>query len=189
MIAFSAIDNNILAQTLIGLSTFGFVIVLGLVTVLPVLYESVVKMSDLVSFPYKFMSKFSESKNVSFLLAISMCFVLVGILGLAYALTFKDFFLCMALCLASESMVVLLLLLIVMINSTSTIEKEALEAVLEYIPDDDANDLLIEELKKKYDANDLLIEELKKNYDAKDLLIEELNKNYDASLKYIPKDN
>ena len=129
-------STEVIIPTLVNFSTFGFLIILGLATFIPMAYDSILNEksgSAVQHYPIRLTSRLANVYSVSCLLVLSLVFVLIGLSGLLYFISGHDHYVKVALYLAITVLILLLLFISSIAVSAISYNKKELTEIVDFM--------------------------------------------------------
>ena len=129
-------STEVIIPSLVNFSTFGFLIVLGLATFIPMAYDSILNKksgSAVQHYPIRLTSRLANVYSVCCLLVLSIIFVLIGLTGLLYFLNGHEYFIEISLYMAIVVLIILLLFISLISVSAISYNKKELTEIVDFI--------------------------------------------------------
>lgn len=135
----------IIAQTLIGFSSLGFIILLAIVGLLPTLYQiqtgpmpEITRTIALMNnYPFRILSKFNEKSTVYLLSFCSILLIFSGILGFFSFIYHNIVFLCVGCTFSIISLIAMILFILFLLKDlwrhSTYYKKNKIDVIIEYI--------------------------------------------------------
>ena len=132
-------DN--VASAIVNLSTIGFMVLLGTVTVIPIIYELTILRKDtdksvelLRQYPYRVISRLVGTWSLFVLMISSLFFIITGLLSLTYFLFGNDIFIDFALRLSIFVLIILIFYIICILICALPFKEHEVDQIIDYIP-------------------------------------------------------
>lgn len=134
------ISGSIIAPALVAFSTVGFVIVFGIATVVPMIYElAIIRKEESVKllhrYPYRFISRLCENWSIIILILISLLYVIVSLLSLIYFLLDSEIVIIIDLAISILISILLILYVVCISLCALPFKKDEVYQIAEYMND------------------------------------------------------
>lgn len=129
-----------IASVLVGFSTVSFIVLFGIATFIPIIYElTILRKSESVNllrlFPYRLISRFGETWSISILMISSIALAIISLLSLVYFILENDDILKAAIFSSIIVVFILIAYIVCMILCAMPYKEKEVNLILEYSRD------------------------------------------------------